>query len=446
MRWWLIALLGMAPACASFDPGPVEPPVEPATDHATPPQDARLAPACPEVRGGAWPRAAPGPSGLVRVVRGFGGRVGHLAQTLHDGRHLRLRFLGAHLFDLLDKLWQEGGPSEIRRRQLVCAVLNDAAARGVQVLRIWGTLKRTGKPAELDQAAQMLALVLDENARRRHPLRFIVPLLNHQAGYGAPDPSRSLDDQPSANPWHARSVYLGGAWRQPGIGQVLDRIIKYRTLRTVAASRYLLAWELVNELDTFRHIGGGKLGSAAAEQLRDGFLVPALTELARRFPQPIVLGDLRGSLDDYEAYARSTLAALPALALRRVIWSSHVYGEKGAPPRAFMHKLAVDLEIAGRHGLPFLLGEVGEHVPGATVRFCGEAPRHDLGGLLRAVRATGVEAAVVWGEGRCALPVEPATGWRMSLGAGADSAEIGADDHPTHRLLRETRLRWAPSP
>ena len=41
-------------------------------------------------------------------------------------------------------------------------------------------------------------LVLDENARRRAPLRFVVTLLNHQAGYGAPDPARSLDGQAAA--------------------------------------------------------------------------------------------------------------------------------------------------------------------------------------------------------------------------------------------------------
>ena len=33
-----------------------------------------------------------------------------------------------------------------------------------------------------------------------------------------------------------------------------------------------------------------------------------------------------------------------------------------------------------------------------------------------------------WGEGRCGLTVDPASGWRVSVGAGADSAEVGADD------------------
>jgi len=445
MRWVAFgAMVALAGACASLDPGPPAPQRDPPTDHAEPPSVvSRPAPACPETPGAAWPGAAPGPAGLVRAVRGIRGEAGHLAQTLHDGRQLRLRFLGAHVFDLLDKVWHEGGSTEARRRRLICAVLNDAAARGVAVLRVWGTLKRTGSSEEIARAGQMLALVLDENARRSHPLRFIVPLLNHQAGYGAPDPSVSLDDQPAASPWHARALYLRSTWRQPGIGQLSERLASYRRIPAIAGSRYVLAWELVNELDTFRHLGGGSFAGSEATQLRDHFIVPALTELATRFPQPIAIGDLRGNLGGYERFATTTIAALPELVRARLLWTSHVYAERGKPPSQFMSKLGVDLAMTRRLGMPFLLGELGEHVPGAEARFCAQAPRHDVAALLAAVRGRGVEAAVFWGEGRCGLEVEAATGWRVNLGAGADSAEVGTDDDATHRLLGDTRRRWA---
>src|SRR6185503_7161060 len=112
-----------------------------------------------------------------------------------------------HVFDLLDKLDAEGGRDEADRRRAACAVLNAAAMRGAPVVRLWGTLKRTGTAAEIDRARAMLALRLDEDARRARPLRFIVSLLNHQPGYGQPDPDLSLDDQKTAG-WSAADVYL----------------------------------------------------------------------------------------------------------------------------------------------------------------------------------------------------------------------------------------------
>ena len=89
-------------------------------------------------------------------------------QTI-EGKPRRLRFLGAHLFDLLDKLDREAGPEEVERRRVICAALAAAAAEGAPVVRFWGSLKRTGSAEEPERAAALLALVLDENARRSRP-------------------------------------------------------------------------------------------------------------------------------------------------------------------------------------------------------------------------------------------------------------------------------------
>jgi hypothetical protein len=399
-----------------------------------PPDSGRPPPSCPEVVGGAWGRAAPGLGGLARRE----GTV--LRQRLADGRDRRLAFAGTHAFDLLDKLEHEGA-SEAERRGITCAFLADAAGRGAPVVRIWGSLKQTGSPAELERAAELLALVLDENARRSHPLRVVVTLLNHQPGYGAPEPSRGLDDQAPASGWQADEVYLRGGWAARGRGQLAERIARYAAL-TEAASPYVLGWELVNELDTFRGPGAGRFDGEAGAALRDRFAVPALEALGRAFPQLVLLGDVRGERASYAAWAPSLIEALPPWLRERLVWTSHVYAPLGEPPEAHLHKLALDLELARSHGLAFVIGELGQHVPGAEAGLCSGSARHDLGPLLGAVRAHGVDALLVWGEGRCDLD---AGGKRMILGAGADSAEIAADDEVTLELLARARTMLVPT-
>jgi hypothetical protein len=236
-------------------------------------------------------------------------------------------------------------------------------------------------------------------------------------------------------------MYLEGGWRQAGVGQLTERMAALRARDEPAASPYVLAWELVNELDTFRHLGAGSFEGAEADALRDEFLVPAISELARIFPQPVMLGELRGWLDRYRSYVDGTIEQLPPHARSRLVWTSHCYVKRGAPPTA-MDKLDADLEVAARHGLPFVLGELGEHQPGVAVGLCGRGGRHDLGPLLDAVRSRRVEAALVWGEGRCPLIVDPARGRQMVIGAGADSADISPTDDATWRVLLQARQRW----
>lgn len=346
-----------------------------------------------------------------------------------------LSFVGAHVFDLLNKLETEAA-SDPERRQITRAVLDDAEARGVSVLRFWGSLKRVGVTEEVNRSVRLLNLVLEENARRRRPLRFIVTLLNHQAGYGAPDPSRSLDDQ-AAGPWHARTLYLQDGWRAPGVGSLAERIAALST-SPAAHSEHVLAWELVNELDTFRHISGGRFDGPDAETLVTGFIVPAAEMLAGAVSQSIMIGDLRGERAAYAAWAPGVIAALPPALESRLIWTSHVYSERGRDPEAFMGKLDVDLELARAHDLPFVLGELGEHAPGAPAGFCTQAVRHDFEPLFAAVRRRDVRAIVVWGEGRCDLRI--GTNRSMAIGAGADSAEIR--DPPSLELLRRLRPTW----
>ncbi|MEP7122978.1 MAG: hypothetical protein ABJE95_18770 [Byssovorax sp.] len=411
----------------------------------------RPGPACPEATTipGAWPRAA----GVARAVAAPPGQLGHLEQTLGEaGAPSRLRFLGAHLFDLLDKLAHEAGPDELDRRRVACAALEAVAASGAPVVRLWGSLKRTGDPAEVALAAELLALTVDENARRARPLRIIVTLLNHQPGYGSPRPEVSLDDQDPRSPWSARRLYLGGGFREPGQGLLADRIAAFAARPALVDSPEILGWELVNELDANRAIRS----PADAAALRDGFLVPALDLLAQSFSQPLLFGDLRLPEADYEAFARSIVAALPPPVRARLIWTSHVYATRAIAWSASSlgvqtRKLDRDLELGAALGLPFLLGEVGQLVPGATPPFCGDGTPHDLEQLFTIALTPGhvgsrrgaIEAALFWGEGRCGLIAPSASGARrINIGAGGDSADLG----PGEASARDVLTTWRRAP
>jgi hypothetical protein len=365
--------------------------------------------------------------------------------------------LGSHLFDLLDKLLYEGGGGELERRRVICGALNAAAAQGAPVVRLWGSLKRAGSPDEVRMAADMLELVLDENARRQRPLRFLIALLNHQAGYGSPQPDRSLDDQPADHPWNARSIYLKGSWRLDGHGLLAERIRRFGERPGIHRSPYILAWELVNELDTFRSVAGGSFVGPEADALRDGFLVPALSLLADTFPQPLMMADLRGSAGAYARFGRGVIEALPAGVRERLVWTSHVYAVKGEPPGGPTPptwKLDLDLEIAAAFGLPLVVGEVGQMVRGGEARFCKGGVTHDIPELFRTVfeaprDARGskgaalrghIEAAVFWGEGQCGMPVPGSTsGYRISIGAGGDSADLGPNEEEARAAVKALR-------
>ncbi len=378
--------------------------------------------------------------------------MGELEQTLPGGP-TRLRFLGAHLFDLLDKLEHEVRPIELERRRVICAALESVAASGAPVVRLWGSLKHTGNSLEVERSAELLALVLNENARRARPLRFVVTLQNHQPGYGSPKPEASLDDQDPESPWNARRIYLEGSWRTPSQGLLAERIDTFRRRPDLATSPYVLAWELVNELDTHRILPRGQWQGAAADALRSSFLVPALTSLAGAFTQPIMLGDLRGSKDGHGAFARSVVDALPPEVRGRLVWTSHVYAPLAASARApevqaALGKLDLDLDVAADTGLPFLLGEVGQWSRGAPAGFCRDGATHDVEQLFAAVlepsarspRRGAIEAALFWGEGRCDLGVESARGpLRITIGAGGDSADLGPGDSTARTAVRTAR-------
>jgi hypothetical protein len=206
----------------------------------------------------------------------------------------------------------------------------------------------------------------------------------------------------------------------------------------------VLGWELVNELDTHRSVAGGALRGPEADALRDTFLVPALDLLAASFPQPILLGDLRGAEASYAAFAGDLLAALPPRARARLVWTSHVYAPAAATPAelaAATRKLDLDLSIAAAHGLPFVLGELGQRARGEA-RFCGEGLAHDPAALLAAVLdpRPAVDAAIFWGEGQCDLAV-PGTGRRVTIGAGGDSADLAPGDAAARAALRGARAR-----
>ena len=458
-----IARIALAAALASCAVRP-EPPPPRATATIAPPPVAlgssrltvapvvdtalRPRPACPEATTipGAWPRAA----AVARAVAAPPGQLGHLEQTFGEARApSRLRFLGAHLFDLLDKLAHEAGPDELDRRRVACAALEAVAASGAPVVRLWGSLKRTGDPAEVALAAELLELTIDENARRARPLRIIVTLLNHQPGYGSPRPEVSLDDQDPASPWSARRLYLGGGFREPGQGLLADRIAAFTARRALVESPEILGWELVNELDANRSIRS----PADAATLRDGFLVPALGLLAQSFSQPLLFGDLRLPEASYDAFARSIVAALPPLTRARLIWTSHVYATREASSSAASlgaqtRKLDRDLELSAALGLPFLLGEIGQLLPGATPTFCRDGAPHDLEQLFTAALTPGrvgsrrgaIEAALFWGEGRCGLVASSAYGARrINIGAGGDSADLGPGEPEARAALASWR-------
>ncbi len=415
-----------------------------------PPVDAppRPGPACPEAATipGPWPRSTT----VARAVAGAPGQLGYLEQTLGDApRSSRLRFLGAHVFDLLDKLAHEAGPDELDRRRVACAALEAVAASGAPVVRLWGSLKRTGNAAELALATDLLELTIDENARRARPLRLIVTLLNHQPGYGSPRPEVSLDDQDPKSPWAARRLYLGGGFREPGHGLLADRIAAFAARRTLVESPEILGWELVNELDANRMIRS----PPDAAMLRDAFLVPALGMLAQSFSQPILFGDLRLPEAEYDALARSIVKALPEPTRARLIWTSHVYATRAASASAASvgvetRKLDRDLDLSAALGLPFLLGEIGQLVRSGTPTFCGDGPPHDLQQLFTVGLAQGykgsrrgaIEAALFWGEGRCGLVVPAVSGARtINVGAGGDSADLGPSDAEARGVLSTWR-------
>jgi hypothetical protein len=391
------------------------------------------------------------------VIHAEPGALGHLEQTFAGApAPSRLRFFGTHIFDLLDKLAHEGGGSEASKRLVICAGLNAAASSGAPVVRLWGSLKVTGTSEEVARAADLLELTIDENARRARPLRFVIALVNHQPGYGAPRPDRSLDDQDPTSPWNARRLYLGESFRLPGHGLLAERIEAFSARRALAEAPEILGWELVNELDTHRSVAGGALQGPEARALRDTFIIPALDLLAERFAQPILLGDLRGSERNYVTFARSILDALPARAKDRLVWTSHVYArrttQEGGPESArSTHKLDLDLSIAAGAGLPFILGELGQLVqkvrPGAR-RFCRDDAHHDLARLFKDVLSppnpppfrTAIEAVLFWGEGRCNLVVPGAHPPRsLTLGAGGDSADLGPHEDAAWAALAAAR-------
>jgi len=406
----------------------------------------RPAPACAEAMKtrGAWPRAR----AVARAVPAAPGQLGHLEQTLGDAASpSRLRFLGAHVFDLLDKLANEAGPDELDRRRVACAALEAVAASGAPVVRLWGSLKRTGDPAELTRAADLLELVIDENARRARPLRLLVTLLNHQPGYGSPRPEVSLDDLDPQSPWSARRLYLGGGFLERGQGLLAERIAEFASRRALALAPEILGWELVNELDAHRLL----LRPEDAATLRDGFLVPALGLLAQRFSQPLLLGDLRLPEADYRAFTRSVVAALPPSTRARLVWTSHVYADLAASPPALDRatwKLDRDLELSAELGLPFVLGEIGQLRRSEAPSFCRDGAPHDLQQFFDLVlepthvgslRST-IDAALFWGEGRCGLVVPSANGVRtINLGAGGDSADLGPGDAAARAVLTAWR-------
>jgi hypothetical protein len=436
-------------ACAATDPPQRRVAAEATTAivsaPAPPARAPRPPPACPQTSAGsgAWPR----PEDFAKVVPSAPGSLGHLEQRW-NGRPARLRFLGAHLFDLLGKLLYEGGGGDGQRRRVACAALDAVARAGAPVVRLWGFLKATGSPEEVRAAADMLSLLLDENARRERPLRFVVTLVNHQAGYGAPDPARSLDDQDPKSPWHARQLYLGGGWKARGVGSLAERIEAFAARPEIAGSKEIIGWELVNELDTFRSVPSGALKGSEAEALQREFLVPALELLAARFPQPVLAGDLRGHAAGYDQFARSLMAALPAGPRGRLVWTGHVYVPKVASSKdpalgRAMWKLDKDLAIAAEHGIPFLLGEIGQHVQGGSVKFCGGGAPHDLPQLFEAVLEgrPQIEAAMFWGEGLCRLELPGSEGAWISIGAGGDSADLGPEEEAARAVLRGERAK-----
>jgi hypothetical protein len=125
------------------------------------------------------------------------------------------------------------------------------------------------------------------------------------------------------------------------------------------------------------------------------------------------------------------------------VWTSHVYLD-GTSPEAIARatrKLDRDLAIASAHGLPFVLGEIGERAPGGA-RFCADGAPHDPARLFSAVLdapgRTAIDAAVFWGEGQCGLAV-PGSARRITIGAGGDSADLSPGDTAARAAVRAAR-------
>jgi hypothetical protein len=252
-------------------------------------------------------------------------------------------------------------------------------------------------------------------------------------------------------------VYLQGAWRRRGIGQLAERIERYGDDPGIRSSPYVLAWELVNELDTHRSVAGGSFTGPEADELVSGFLAPAAATLAEGFPQPIAIGDLRGQLSMYSQFANRVVAALSPAARGRLLWTAHVYLETTNPPPAEgerralaergTRKLDLDLDVARGQALPFFLGELGQHVRGAKTAYCSGGATHDIAGLLGPALAPepdphgrrGIEAALFWGEGLCGLTIDAAAGRRVDVGAGGDSADLGPDDAAARAAVMDAR-------
>lgn len=395
----------------------------------------------------------PAPRSLARVVAGEPGRLGHLEQSFGE-KPFRLRFLGAHLFDLLDKVVHEGGGNEAEKRKVICAALDEMGKAGIPVLRIWGSLKTTGSMEEVALARDTLALVLDENARRKNPLRFVITLQNHQAGYGTPNTTVSLDDQDAKSPFFAKRFYLGGGFKEVGKGSLVDRIEAYAARKEIREDPNLLGIELVNELDTFRHIASGTFEGREADAFLQSFALPALTLLSERFSQPILLGDMRGHQAHYLDFQRRLVEALPRPARERLVWTTHVYTTLPSPSRKgaegpFTWKLNLDLELARSFGLPLLVGELGQHVATHATKppFCQAHSGHDLEALVSDVllesaahpERAEIEMALLWGEGLCDLALPENR--RITIGAGGDSADIGKAERKARSLLFELRRR-----
>jgi hypothetical protein len=339
--------------------------------------------------------------------------------------------LGAHAFDLLDKIASEVGDDEPRARVVACRVLDAIAMTGAPVVRIWGSLKRTGDAVEPGRAARALAWVLDENARRQRPLRFVIALMNHQSGYGAPDPTQSLDDQRAGSAWSSARLYREGSWRARGEGLLSDRVDAFASDDRIRASTYVLGWEVINELDTFRAVANGSLEGPQADTLRSSFAVPALELLAKRFEQPILLGEVRGKLPRYDAFVGALIDALSPEARARLVWTSHVYlseQRRSIVVGTALDKLDHDLALASARGLPLLVGEIGLHASGPATRYCDATPPHAFARVLeRALsgpRAT-IDLAIAWGEGLCRLALPSGA---IDVGAGGDTADLGPTD------------------
>jgi hypothetical protein len=200
----------------------------------------------------------------------------------------------------------------------------------------------------------------------------------------------------------------------------------------------------VNELDTFKVVSGA-LGGADGASLRDGFLAPALELCAQALPQPVSFGEIRAMPGpDYAGFARSLVGALGPPARGRLVWTSHVYAPKGGDVARATAKLDLDLALASELGMPFLLGEIGQLVPGAKPGFCADGASHDVGALFGSVLGPkprdAIDAAIFWGEGRCRLQIHhPDRVQTLGIGAGGDSADLGPNEADARAAVEAMR-------